>query len=331
MLALNKQNALQYTKTPYLAAVTHEPNYREVYVVPDSGLPAITPQKDPFDYLDKQELFALKKKYRVGKTIMKKIQECYRNKHSEIELGDEACIESHLMISEMERTIPDKIKKEYRNNAFDLVPFYDVKQAGIMSFHSAVCGLSGSGKTVLTCKVIEENFKKTDFSVYVFSPTASTDEAYINLRQSLGKKKVKLINSNDVETPIHIDMLGKGKVVLVCDDLESVDNSKRQRDFIHDLVQKCLYHGRHRKIIVFTVFHDAFNRQFTKASSIEASRVYLFPAFNRSNTTKYLKSRLGWTMKSINELYGFVGNDRWCCIYLHIPNLVLTSKAIKLL
>ena len=75
MLALSKQSALEYSKAPYLAAFnTHPGKVKEIYVVPDNDLPAITPKEDPFDYLSKQELFELKKKYRVGKSVFQKIQ-----------------------------------------------------------------------------------------------------------------------------------------------------------------------------------------------------------------------------------------------------------------
>ena len=326
MLAI--ENPKEHDKNPIKLAIDLEG--KDVYYVKDQMLPAIRATKDPFDYLDERELYALKRRYRVGTKIFKQIRRCYKNKHEHIDLGDDPCIEHKLLISDIEDQIIGKMKKQYLGGR-DLVPYFDVSMTGKIAMHVSVIASSGSGKSFLTAKILLANFK--DSPIIIFSPTAHRDPAYLDVQRRLGKRRVKLIKSNTIDIPLDETMVPRGGVV-VFDDAEAT--LQPARGFIAALQSRLLFHGRHLRnkegsgVTVINVMHDAFRQRETKAASIESSRIILFPNSNRSVSTKYLKSRLNFTSKEIKKLYDFCGKSRWCCIYTHFPLAVVTPTGVML-
>ena len=327
MLAVD--NPREYDHNPIKLAV--DASGKDVWYVKDQILPAIRATKDPFDYLSEKELFKLKRKYRVGTRIFKQIQKCYKNKHEHIELGDDPCIEHKLLIKDIEDAIIDRMKKQYLDGT-KLMPYYDVSMTGRLALHTSIIASSGSGKSYLTAEILETNFR--DSHIYIFSPTASKDPAYVSLQRKVGKRRVKLINSNSIDIPLDEDMVNKGSVV-VFDDIESTLQPARR--FITALQSRLLYHGRHLQskvtgagVTVINVLHDAFRQKETKAAAIESSRIILFPQTNRSVSTKYMKTRLNFTTKEVQKVYAFCGKERWCCLYTHFPLCVITPRGVML-
>ena len=304
----------------------------DVWYVRDGELPAITPKKDPFEYLSQKELFALKKKYRIGTSVFRQIRKCYKNKEPTIDFGDDCCIENRLVCQAIEDEILQKMKKTYVNKSAKLLPFYDYRITSKLSLHTSVVASSGSGKSYLTAQIIAENFPES--LIYVFSPTAPRDPAYLKLQDKLGKRRVRLFASNKIDIPLSEEMVTPG-CVCVFDDVESTLQPSRK--FISDLQSRLLYHGRHllnkktgSGITVMSVLHDAFRQKETKAASIESSRVILFPNTNRAISTKYLKNRLNFTASEIKKLYEFCGGARWVCIYSHHPLCAVCPHGVML-
>lgn len=330
MLAI--KNAKDFDENPIPIAIDEAGNL--IYYVNDNELPALKPKKQPLEYLTDKELYALKKKYKVSNRVLQRVQECYRNKHKHIELGDDNCLENRLLIQELEDIILMKMKKQLvlpYEQMRKVLPYYDSSITGRIALHTTICCSSGGGKSTLTAQIIAKNFAKSD--VFIFSPTAGSDPAYKSLQEKLGRKRVRLINSNSIDIPLDESMVKKGSVV-VFDDQESVAQPSRR--FINDLQNKLLYHGRHLQnkakegITVFSVMHDSFRSKETKASAIESSRVILFPNLNRGNTTKFLKSRLNMTSKEIKKIYQFIGKSRWFCIFRHHPNVIISPDKIMI-
>ena len=327
MLAI--ENPRDYDKNPIKLA--RDAGGDDIYYVKNGELPGIRPRKDPFEYLSQDELYAMKKRYRVPTSVFKRIRKCYKNKHEHIDLGDDSCIENHLVIKEIEASILKKMKRVYINKSAKLLPFYDPKITGKIALHTSIIASSGSGKSYLTAEIVGANFP--DSSVYVFSPTANRDPAYTALKQKLGAKKVRLIKSNSIDIPLSEDMIPNGSVVIF-DDVESTLLPARK--YISDLQSRLLYHGRHLRdkhgsgITCISVMHDAFRQKETKAASIESSRICLFPNTNRAISTKYMKNRLNFTAAEIKQLYEFVGDSRWVCIYSHHPLCAITSTGVML-
>ncbi|HIB87406.1 TPA: hypothetical protein EYO57_09395, partial [Candidatus Poribacteria bacterium] len=214
MLSNSRQVALKYTKIPYLICTSTDPS-EEIYFVPDSSLPALNIGNcDPMSLVSPDELFYLKKKYRAPDSLIRKIRKCYKDNSEEFDIGDEISLEKSLFISEVEDLILQRIKQTYRNESANFWPYYPRHEMGVRTFHTAVVGSSSVGKSYTVAKIIEKNFSNS--IVYVFSPTAKKDKAWLDLQKILGKK-VKLINSNDVDVDIPLSEIAPGSVTVVDD------------------------------------------------------------------------------------------------------------------
>jgi len=337
MLANNKATALKYTKDPILICKSDKPS-QQLFYVPDAALPALSIDNcDPMSLVSPEELFYLKKKYRAPQSLIKKIQKCYAENSDEIDIGDDISLEKKLFCKSLEDIILNKIKRTYRNESANFIPHYAREETGIKCFHTQVVGSSSVGKSWTTAECVKRNFKGAS-AIYVFSPTATKDKAWKDLKGTPGfAKKVKLINSNEVNTPIPLGELLGGSVLII-DDPDAVRQPAKQ--YITELQSEALFHGRHHTdtdgvgMTVFSICHDAWAvaDKGLKSSNIESSRVICFPNLNRSIVTKYLSKRLHWSSKEIKEAYKFIRrNDRWMCIYSHCPNLLMTKHGCMLL
>ena len=337
MLSNDKSVALKYTKTPLLICKSEKPE-ESLYFVPDAALPALTLKNcDPMSLVSPEELFYLKKKYRAPQSLIKKIRMCYAENSDEIDIGDDVSLEKKLFCKNLEDIILNKIKRQYRNESANFFPHYPREETGTKCFHTQVVGSSSVGKSWTTAEILKRNFKEAG-AIYIFSPTASKDKAWVGLKNTPGfGKKTKLINSNEVSTPIPLTEL-QGGSVLVIDDPDAV--REPSKGFITALQAEALFHGRHHTdkdgcgMTVFSICHDAWavGDRGLKSSNIESSRVICFPNLNRSIVTKYLSKRLHWSAKEIRNAYKFIRrNDRWACIYSHCPNLLMTKHGVLLL
>ena len=250
MIAKGKSTALTYTKEPYLICVSEVPK-EELYYVPDSALPALSLGScDPMSLITPQELYTLKKKYRTPPSLIKRIQECYKKNHDEFDLGDSVSLENTLFIQEVEDTILGKLKAEYRNESAKFLPYYPLHELGVRCYHTQTVGASSAGKSYVTAAIIAQNWKKSNNNIYVFSPTATKDKAWTDLRKTLGKQ-VKLINSNEVNVEIPLSELGGG-CVLVIDDIDSTQEPSKS--LISKLQSRCLFEGRHHTLTKLLVW-----------------------------------------------------------------------------
>ena len=205
---------------------------------------------------------------------------------------------------------------------------------GIRTFHTQVLGSSSSGKSFTTALILEKNFK--DCVVYIFSPTAKVDPAWVDLQKKMGKR-CKLIPSNEIQIDIPLSEICRG-CAAVFDDMDAVQQPSRV--FLERLQSRLLFEGRHHTdkngigCCVFSVVHDAFqiNSPGLKSSVVESTRVLCFPNVNKSICKKYWQKRLHWTSKEIKDVLAFIKrSDRWCMVYTHVPNLIICPHGVKLL
>ncbi len=336
MLSNSKEIALTYTKEPYLICVSREPP-EEIYFIPDGDLPALSIKNcDPLSLVTPQQIFKLKKRYRTPNSLIKKIQECYKQNNDEFDLGKELTLENSLFINSIEDIILNRLKREYRNEGAQFLPYYPVDQLGIRTFHTQVLGSSSSGKSYTTALILADSF--SDCVIYVFSPTAKSDPAWVNLQKKLGPRKCKLVPSNEIDVDIPLSEIVPGSIHCF-DDMDAVSGNSRV--FLERLQSRLLFEGRHhtdkatgRGCCVFSVIHDAFqaNSPGLKSSIVESSRVLCFPNQNRSICTKYWQKRLHWSAREIKEALAFIkSSDRWAMIYTHVPNLIVCPHGVKLL
>lgn len=335
MLSNNRSTALTYDKKPYLICKSDDPS-EEIYYVKNASLPALDlPDCDPMSLISKKELYAMKKAHRgVSNKIIQKVVECYKKNKTEFDFGPDQKLEDSLFVSAVEDLILQKLKTQYRNESANFYPFYDKSALGQRCFNTQVVGASGAGKSWITSFIIRMNFAKSP--IIIFSPTADKDPAWVELRKTLGRR-VKLINSNSVDVEIQLKDLPGGSVLVVDDICATCEPAKH---IISALQSRCLYESRHHTnkegigCIVFGIYHDAWamGSKGLRASNVECSRIILFPNLNRGITTKFLSKRLHWNAKEIKKLYAFIKeNDRYVCIFRHIPNLVMCAHGVLLL
>jgi len=335
MLAVSLSEAKKYSNNPVLIARDIHDEKKNIYYVEDSALPCQNcPEENPLNMLTKKQIWSLRKKYKISARVLKKIEKCYKNPNStEFELGKECeSLEVRIFLEELENLIINSLKTEVRlGKNTEWIPFYDPADITTKNMHSTFSGPSSSGKTTICSKCIKYNFP--DAQAWIFGPLVTKDKVWLDLYRERGKKKIKLIDSDKVTVPIHLDEITKKKQnILVCDDPDSM--MKMNRDLISSLCETGLFHGRHVGLLCMTIAHDSFSRKVgsVKAQACESARSFVFPNIARHVTTKYLKNRLGMSAKLIADIYKFVKPiDRWLMVKTDHPVLCLTATGCKLL
>ena len=335
MLAVGLEMAKMYSVKPCLLAKNIADESKNVYFVPDAALPCLSCKENPFNLVPKKKLFALMKRYRVSNKVVRKLQKFYNSDKDAIDLRGDDNLGARIMIQDIEDIILNTLKKKYRDNSADFIPHFDEEMSGKIALHCSAIGPSSSGKSTAIASIIQNNFASR--VNWVLSPTASSDPVWKNLQKELGKKRVKLVNTGDVNHPISLEHdIGRGNTVTF-DDQDAIrpENSR----YCSALCDQALYEGRHltdrdgRGIVCFSILHDGFSKKVksVKSTAIEASRVILFPNQQPHVAKKVMKVRLGYTAPQIKQIFEFVQpTDRWVVLYQHCPAAVITKTGVML-
>ncbi len=335
MLAVGISKAKKYSREPCLIARNLNDESKNVYWVENASLPCMSCSGNAIDLVSQKEIYALKKKYRVSDKTIRKIQNFYKSDKEVLDLkGD---LGSQIMMDEIESTILRHLKTHYRDPNADYVPFYDAELSGKIALHTGFYGPSSSGKTYAAARILKHNFNDGT-TIWVFSPTATADPTWKGLQKELGKKRVRLIDTNKVVAPIDLEtQIGRGNVI-VFDDQDAI--APENQKYTSALCSQAQYHGRHmvskkkRGIVCFSIFHDGFSRSIRsiKSTAIESSRVVLFPNQQRHVCKKVMRNRLGFSSSQIKTIFDFVKpQDRWIMIVMHCPSVCITKTGILLL
>ena len=147
------------------------------------------------------------------------------------------------------------------------------------------------------------------------------------------RDRCKLVNSSEITAPLHLsEITSKNKLsILVNDD---PDSQGPEMEFISNLTNSCLFHGRHKNCLAFVIGHDPFSRKVShiKSSSVECSKIVLYPSIGRHLCTKVMKNRLNMSKEVIDRIYkSLPKGTRWMMIQNHNPCLVLTETSALLL
>ena len=334
MLAVGLSRAKDYSKTPCLIARDLNDSSKNVYFVEDASLPCMSCSGNALDLVTSKQMFALKKKYRVSDKILRQIQKFYKSDKEVLDLKD---LGSKIMMNEIEDTILNKLKREYRDPNAHYMPYYDAEMSGRIALHTFVCGPSASGKTTVTRDIILHNFNDGTI-IWVFSPTADSDPVWKTLQKDMGKKRVRLINTNKIVAPIDLQSQIGGGNVLVMDDNDAIKDENEK--YTSQLCSQAQFEGRHmtnkngRGIVCFSIFHDGFSRRVKslKSTAIESSRVLLFPNQQRHVCKKVMKNRLGYSAEQIRQIFNFVKpSDRWIMLTQHCPTVCISKTGVLLL
>ena len=336
MLAVGLQQAKLYSKKPCLLAKDMNDSSKDVYWVEDASLPCLSCKDNPLSLVTKKKMFALQKKYRVPAKILKKIENFYKSDRETIDIKD-SDLGAKIMVQEIEETILGSLKRKYRDPNSQLLPYYDPELSGRIALHTSAIGPSSSGKSTIVSKILEANFQNGT-TIWIFSPTATSDPVWKDLQKEVGRKKVRLVDTSKIVTPIDLEsQIGRGSVIVFDDQDAVLPENER---YTSALCSRAQYEGRHmtdrqkRGIVCFSIFHDGFSRRVKslKSTNIESSRVILFPNQQRHVARKVMKNRLGYSSQQIKEIFDFVEpKDRWIMLVQHCPSACITKTGVLLL
>ena len=335
MFCLGEKQARKY-KNPILVAKCRLNPKNNLYVVKEQLLPCDnqgTPE-NPLELLTKKEIFKLKTKYKVSGRLMHLVEKCYQNTENSINLGDECkSLSGRIFVESLETMILDKLKKNIVCKQCKWIPYYNPENVSKFNNHTFLCGPSAAGKSTLCTEILKHNFDEVPCTIWAFGPMIKTDKAFRDLQKQLTRRKVKLVNSSEISAPLDLaEITTKNKLsILVNDD---PDSQGAEQEFISDLTNKVLFHGRHKNILAFVIAHDPFSRRVShiKASSIECSRIVLYPSIGKHICTKVMKNRLNMPRETIDRIYqSLPKGTRWMMIQNSNPCLVLTETSALLL
>ena len=338
MLAIGLQQARNYSKKPCLIARNLNDESTNIYWVEDASLPCIScKDSNPLSLVTKQELFKLKKKYRVRDKTIKKIENFYKSDRETLNLKEHDNLGSRILVGEIENIILGSLKRKYRSPDANYMPFFDPALSGRIALHTSAIGPSSSGKSTIVSQILANNFNDGTV-IWVMSPTATSDPVWKQLQQQLTKKRVRLVDTSKIVAPIDLEsQIGRGNVIVFDDQDAVLPENER---YTSALCSRAQYEGRHmtnknkRGIVCFSIFHDGFSRRVKslKSTNIESSRVILFPNQQRHVCRKVMKNRLGYTSGQIKEIFDFVEpKDRWIMLVQHCPACCITSTGVLLL
>ena len=336
MLAIGLQQAKKYSKQPCLLARDLNDENRSIYWVEDASLPCLSCKENPLDLVTRKQIFQLKKKYRVSDAVIKKIEKFYRSDKETLNLKEHDNLGSRIMVQEIESIILGSLKKKFRDPNANYMPYYDPELSGRIALHTSAIGPSSSGKSTIVAQILENNFNDGT-TIWIMSPTATSDPVWKRLQQELSKKRVRLVDTSKIVAPIDLEtQIGRGNVIVFDDQDAVLPENER---YTSALCSRAQYEGRHmtknnRGIVCFSIFHDGFSRRVKslKSTNIESSRVILFPNQQRHVARKVMKNRLGYTSAQLKEIFEFViPKDRWIMLVQHCPACCITSTGVLLL
>lgn len=336
MLAIGLSQAKKYSNKPCLLARDLNDDTKDIYWVEDAPLPCISCKDNPLSLVTRKQIFQLKKKYRVSDAVIKKIEKFYQSVKTTLNLKQHDSLGSRILVQDIESIILGSLKRSYRSPNASYMPYYDAELSGRIALHSSAIGPSSSGKSTIVSQILEHNF--SDTTIWIMSPTATTDPVWKQLQRKLTKKKVRLVDTSKIVAPIDLEsQIGRGNVIVFDDQDAVLPENER---YTSALCSRAQYEGRHmtdhnkRGIVCFSIFHDGFSRRIKslKSTNIESSRVILFPNQQRHVARKVMKNRLGYTSAQIKEIFDFViPKDRWIMLVQHCPACCITSTGVLLL
>ena len=337
MLAIGLRQAEVYSTKPCLLARDMNDESKDIYWVEDAALPCISCKESPLSLVSRKQLYDLKKKYRVSDSVFRRIETFYKSDKKTLNLKKDDNLGTRILIDEIESIILGSLKRKYRNPSASLLPYYDAELSGRIALHTSAIGPSSSGKSTIVSKILAANFDNGT-TIWIFSPTATSDPVWRELQRELSRKRVRLVDTSKIVAPIDLEsQIGRGNV-LVFDDQDAIHPENER--YTSALCSRAQYEGRHmtdkmkRGIVCFSIFHDGFSRRVKalKSTNIESTRVILFPNQQRHVSAKVMKSRLGLSAKQIKEIFDFVeSKDRWIMLVQHCPSCVITRTGVMLL
>ena len=189
------------------------------------------------------------------------------------------------------------------------------------SYRKFLSGLSGSGKSFYISKFLKHNKPtKEGAGIFLFSPVQN-DEALSNVKNLIHLELDEL--ERKLKREFLVEDIPEGSVVIF-DDIESYPKPEAKRYMqLRDIIAE---RGRHRKISLISVSHNATNGHATKVQIRESQYWVLFPKFNARDTRNLLKIYGGLDKSEIDKIMNM--NTRWLLYRKAVPKYAIGQHSV---
>jgi GTPase SAR1 family protein len=185
--------------------------------------------------------------------------------------------------------------------------------------HIYVSGATGSGKSYLIKKIIQNDLKKR--KVVLFTDLETKD-------QSLNGISYEKYNDRDEKKelipPAESEWMKKRERnrILVFDDVQFNEGLIKYRDIM-------LEKGRHSHTIVICVNHKLRDNFATKRPLNESRYVVTFPCANKGSIFDYLYDEFRINRNKLEEILDLACKEgRHLIIHKHAPNIIATTETV---
>jgi len=184
----------------------------------------------------------------------------------------------------------------------------------------AVLGKSGSGKSHFTGHLVDRMNPDKRFIVL---SAVDEDAAY----DPLGPIRLDIYDPDTYELPIE----EFNNSIVVFDDVENLADKAVNKAILR-LRNMLLEKGRHHKIDVVSISHDALAGKDTKLVHAESTAAVMFPKYAQAHTMgTYLKKYIGLSADNVQKIKELGNHSRWIFVSNTAPTYVLHAHGAEIL
>ncbi len=280
-----------------------------IYLKEDKGQPA------EIETTPEQRLRMFEKFLKADKKLRQSEIDMMKQKYQgdKVELPDKFIRKFEDADEFVEKSLKKELDYGFENELF---PIVDDE-----SYRMFVSGLSGSGKSHFLAQFLKHNKPTVEGAgIFLFSPVEN-DKALSSVKNLIH------LNMEEMETKLkremEIDDIPVGSVVIF-DDVESFPKyiAKKYLE-LRDIIAE---RGRHRKISLMSVSHNATNGHATKVQIRESQYWVLFPKFNLRDARNLLKIYGGLDKTDIDRIMSM--NTRWLLYRKAVPKYAVGQRGV---
>jgi len=218
--------------------------------------------------------------------------------------------------------------------------------------HIFICGASNSGKSYLAADILRQDKRRRPVMLLskVFDDPAFKDmmsmssgkgasvedfDLYADGSEEapLGEKRIKqfpISTNEDVLSTPTIETLKNDKgCIILFDDTETFDRDIA--DYLRVYQNDMLETARKSCISVISTSHGLRRWNKTKTNVNEAEYIILFPSSNEILSSRFLKDSLGIAKAKRKQILSKCARNRYMCVKVSNPPLVIHEKGIILI
>jgi hypothetical protein len=189
------------------------------------------------------------------------------------------------------------------------------------SYRMFVSGLSGSGKSFFISQFLKHNKPTQEGAgIFLFSPVQN--DKSLNSIKNLIQLDLDEVEK-ELKKEFQVEDFPPGSVVIF-DDIESYPAYVKKKYMeLRDMVAE---RGRHHKLSLMSVSHNATNGHATKVQIRESQYWVLFPKFNARDTRNLLKVYGGLDKNDIEKIMSL--NTRWLLYRKAVPKYAVGMHGV---